>query len=119
MPPPRPFPQKKAWRANIPPPIATVFSVIIMSGIFTTSVPLLWSVSARFSTEKTKKFYLLTAVLAVAGCFIALVLPFQRIVNVIYGVNGYVGILLIVFMIVKSVRSLVGGSAAALETETD
>lgn len=94
---------------RIYPPIATVFSLIIMAGIFTTSVPLLWSVSARFSEEKSKKFYLLTAGLAVSGCFIALVLPFQRIVNIIYGVNGYVGILLILFMIVKSVRTMKEG----------
>ena len=80
---------EKIW-----PPLATVFSVIIIAGIYTTAVPLLWSVSARFAQEKTTKFYGLTAGLAVVACFVALELPFRKIVNVIYGVNGYVGILL-------------------------
>lgn len=91
---------------RIYPPIATIFSIIIMGGIYTTSVPLLWSVSARFSAEKTRKSYLLTAGLAVSGCAVSLLLPFQRIVNIIYGINGYVGILLILFMIVKTVRNM-------------
>ena len=38
---------------------------------------------------------------AAAACFIALKLPFRQIVNVIYGINGYVGILLIFFMLAK------------------
>lgn len=87
---------EKIW-----PPLATVFSVIILAGIYTTAVPLLWSVSARFAQEKTNKFYMLTAGLAAAACFIALKLPFRQIVNVIYGINGYVGILLIFFMLAK------------------
>lgn len=91
---------------RIYPPIATIFSIIIMGGIYTTSVPLLWSVSARFSAEKTRKSYLLTAGLAASGCAVSLLLPFQRIVNIIYGINGYVGILLILFMIVKTVRNM-------------
>ena len=37
---------------------------------------------------------------------VSLLLPFQRIVNIIYGINGYVGILLILFMIVKTARNM-------------
>ncbi|MCD8163965.1 MAG: hypothetical protein LUE09_11225 [Synergistaceae bacterium] len=36
------------------------------------------------------------------ACFVAIELPFRKIVNVIYGVNGYVGILLIFFMLAKT-----------------
>lgn len=88
---------EKLW-----PPLASVFSAIILAGIYTTAVPLLWSVSARFAQEKTTKFYGLTAALAAVACFVALKLPFRQIVNVIYGINGYVGILLILFMLAKT-----------------
>ncbi|MDO5114457.1 MAG: hypothetical protein Q4D58_00030 [Synergistaceae bacterium] len=88
--------------AKVWPALATIFSVIIIAGIYTTAVPLLWSVSARFAEEKTTKFYALTAGLAAVGCFVALALPFRRIVNIIYGINGYVGILLIFFMLAAS-----------------
>lgn len=88
---------EKLW-----PPLASVFSVVILAGIFTTAVPLLWSVSARFAAEKTTKFYALTAGLGAAACFVALMLPFRKIVNIIYGINGYVGILLIFFMLAST-----------------
>ncbi len=86
---------------KIYPKIATVFSIIIISGIYTTAVPLLWQVPARFSKEGTKRFKVLTLVFGVAGCVIGLALPFNRLVNIIYVINGYVGILLVLFIIRK------------------
>lgn len=89
---------------NISPKLATAFSTIIFAGIYTTAVPLLWQVSARFSEENTRKFTLLTIILAAAGCFIGLVLPFSKLVNIIYGINGYIGIVLMLFIFVKDIR---------------
>ena len=89
---------------KITPVFASVFSVIIFAGIYTTAVPLLWQASARFVKEGTKKFYLTTTVLAILGCFIGLVLPFNKLVNMIYVVNGYVGILLVIFIVAKDVK---------------
>ena len=91
--------------AKISPKFATAFSLIIFAGIYTTAVPLLWQVSARFADENTRKFTLLTVALAVAGCFIGLALPFNKLVNIIYGINGYVGILLMLFIITKDIRN--------------
>lgn len=87
--------------------LATVFSAIIFLGIYTTSVPLLWQVVSRFTEEHTKKFWLLTVVLAALGCFIGLALPFNKLVNIIYGINGYVGILLLAFIVVKDVKTYI------------
>ena len=89
---------------NISPKLATAFSAIILAGIYTTAVPLLWQVSARFSEENTRKFTILTVALAAAGCFIGLVLPFSKLVNIIYGINGYIGIILMLFIFVKDIR---------------
>ncbi|MDO4552124.1 MAG: hypothetical protein Q4C22_01160 [Bacillota bacterium] len=87
----------------IHPGFATIFSVIIIAGIYTTAVPLLWQASSRFTVEKSKSFVIVTIILAIAGGFIGLALPFNRLVNIIYVINGYVGILLIVFMIWKGI----------------
>ena len=89
---------------NIHPALAIVFSFIVVAGIYTTAVPLLWQVVARFSEEKTNKFKILTVVLAIVGVFIGLRVPFDRLVNIIYVINGYVGIILLGFMIVKTIR---------------
>jgi len=89
---------------NIHPLVATVFSIIVVLGIYTTSVPLLWSVSSRFTKEKTNKFKILTVVLAVVGVFVGLEIPFNKLVNVVYVINGYVGILLLGAMLLKTFR---------------
>lgn len=89
---------------NISPFFGFLFSFTVVAGIYTTAVPLLWQVVARFASEKTTKFKILTLVLAIIGVFIGLLLPFDRLVNIIYVINGYVGIMLLVFMLVKSIR---------------
>ncbi len=97
---------------KITPVFGTIFSIIIMAGIFTTSVPLLWQVAARWTKEGTKPFYIATIVLAAIGCFIGLALPFRDLVNIIYGINGYVGILLLAFIIVKNIKRKMDNKAA-------
>lgn len=90
---------------SIHPILALVFSLIVIAGIYTTSVPLLWQVVARFAEEKTNKFRILTAVLAVVGIFSGLLVPFDRLVNIIYVLNGYIGIVLLLFMVAKSIKN--------------
>jgi len=102
---------------NIHPMIASIFALIVVAGIYTTAVPLLWSVSARFTTEKTKQFKLLTVVLAVIGVFVGLEVPFNKLVNVVYVINGYVGIILLAAMLLKTFSRLSGKTRIADYTE--
>lgn len=92
---------------EISPVLASGFSLIILAGIFTTAVPLLWTVSQRFFADGTPTFKRLTVVLAAVGTLIGLVLPFSQMVNIVYVINGYVGILLLVMMILRTVLRLV------------
>lgn len=84
--------------------LAVIFSFIVIAGIYTTSVPLLWQVIARFAEEKTKKFKTLTITLAAIGVVIGISIPFDKLVNKIYVINGYIGIILIGFMIFRSIK---------------
>lgn len=88
--------------SQIHPLLGNVFSVIIMLGIFTTSVPLMWSVVARFFEEGTRNFKIATVVLVAIGAFIGLALDFDKLVNVVYVINGYVGIILFFIMLYKT-----------------
>ena len=90
---------------DIHPMFALIFSFIVVAGIYTTAVPLLWQVVARFSEEKTTKFRVLTIGLAAIGVFVGLKVPFDKLVNIIYVINGYVGILLLGFMVMKTIKS--------------
>lgn len=87
---------------DISPVLAAGISVMVIAGIYTTAVPLLWTVSSRFFADKTLRFKYLTIALAVVGTVIGLILPFSKMVNIVYVVNGYVGILLLVLMLVKT-----------------
>ncbi|MFB0918847.1 MAG: hypothetical protein QMB63_07260 [Clostridiaceae bacterium] len=88
--------------ANINPRFAFIFSILIFAGIFTTTVPLLWSVVARFSKEETPKFRVLTVFVGILGIVVGLLMKFDKLVNIVYVLNGYVGIFLIVLMLVKT-----------------
>ena len=89
---------------DIGPWLATGFSVVIIAGIYSTAVPLLWTVSSRFLADRTRGFRLLTLVLAAAGCLLGLLVPFSQMVNIVYVINGYVGILLLAFMVFAAAR---------------
>lgn len=89
---------------NIHPLMATFFTLIVIAGVYTTAVPLLWTVVSRFAKEGTNKFKVLTIVLGIIGCFVGLKIPFDKLVNVIYVINGYIGIFLLVLMIIKKIR---------------
>lgn len=82
--------------------LAAGISVMIIAGIYTTAVPLLWTVSSRFFADNTRKFKYLAIALAAVGAVMGLLLPFSQMVNLVYVINGYVGILLLVLMIVKT-----------------
>lgn len=90
--------------AMISPGFAAVFSVITLCGTYTAGVPLLWSASSRYVSEGTKKFRVTVVILGVLGAWIALFLPYRKLVNVVYGINGYVGIALIAFMLFQDIR---------------
>ncbi|MGO2004537.1 YkvI family membrane protein [Arthrobacter rhombi] len=77
-------------------------SGMIIAGIYTTATPLLWTVSSRFFADRTPRFRYLTLILAAVGTLVGLVLPFSQMVNIVYVINGYVGILLLVLMLVKT-----------------
>ncbi|MEF9953795.1 MAG: hypothetical protein RR785_00885 [Clostridium sp.] len=101
------------WNADIPnlilaesiwKPFASIFAFVVFAGIYTTAVPLLYNPCARFAKEGTPKFKILTIALGVIGLVVGLFLPFRVLVNVIYVLNGYVGAVLILFMLWKNIK---------------
>lgn len=101
------------WNADIPnlilaeriwKPFASIFAIVVFAGIYTTAVPLLYNPCARFAKEGTRQFKFLTIGLGVLGLFVGLFLPFRVLVNVIYVLNGYVGAVLIIFMLWKNIK---------------
>ncbi len=52
---------------KISPIIGVLFSIILILGIYTTAVPLLWSVTNRFVDDNHPKFKLITLIAAILG----------------------------------------------------
>ena len=88
---------------EIGPIIATLFSVIICVGIFTTIVPSLWGIVRHFAADGTKKSVFLTILFSVLGLALGLT-DFKALVNIIYPFSGYAGLILFGFMLWRSYR---------------
>ena len=88
---------------KINPVLAGVFVVIVLMGIFSTAVPLLWMLGHKAGPDKTKKFNITTVILVVAALILS-VLPFTVLVNKVYGLSGYVGIFAMAFTLISQLR---------------
>src|SRR5699024_2549293 len=89
---------------DIAPFVASLISIMILAGIYTTAIPLLWTVASRFYPDGTRKYKFLTIFLALLGTVIGLWLPFDQMVNIVYVINGYVGAVLLAIMVVVTIR---------------
>ena len=89
---------------SIVPIFSKIYALVVFAGIYTTAVPLLYNPVARFSEEGTSKFKMLTIALALIALVVGLYLDFRVLVNTIYVLNGYVGAVLILFMLWKTFK---------------
>ena len=94
-----------ALASSIHPALAAVFAVVIFCGLYTTALPLLWTGVSKITVEGSKKYKILTVVGGIIG-FTAGFFPYKTLVNILYGLNGYLGFILIAFMIIHDVRVL-------------
>nr|WP_312576857.1 hypothetical protein [Sedimentibacter sp.] len=88
---------------NIKKVFAHIFSIAVVAGIYTTSVPLLWTVSSRISNEQSCTFIITTVVLTIVATLIGLNIPFDLLINLVYGINGYIGMVFLIFVITKKI----------------
>ncbi|SHK04783.1 YkvI family membrane protein [Hespellia stercorisuis] len=93
---------------SIHPILGQIFAVIVFCGIYTTSVPLLWTGVGRAVKEGTTQYKVVTVVAGIVGCVVACFLPYKGLVNVLYGLNGYLGFVLVAFMIIYDIRTKMG-----------
>ena len=86
---------------KIAPFAASVFSVIICIGIYTTIVPTLWGIVRHFAADGTRKSVVLTVIFSLLGLTLGMT-DFKVLVNTIYPFSGYAGLILFAFMLWKN-----------------
>lgn len=91
--------------AQISPIIAQIFALVICAGIYTSAVPLLWTGVRKISVEGTVKYKVVTIIGGVLGCIIACFIPYKGLINVLYGLNGYLGFILVFFMLIYDIKT--------------
>ena len=91
---------------SMSPMLATIYCIVIFLAIFSTASPLLWTVCDRLATPKTSRYSIVCIALTVGGTIIALSLPFDKLVNTMFTLNGYAGFVLIAFLIGRNIYDL-------------
>lgn len=101
------------WSVGIPalvlatavsPIMASVFAIIIFIGIYTTAIPLLWTGIRKIAEDGSRKYKIYTFVGGIIGCVIACFFPYKGLLNILYGLNGYLGFVLVAFMVVNDLK---------------
>ena len=96
------------WNAGVPalvlahsihPVFAAFYAFIIFLGIYSSACPLLWTGISRIAQNDTPSYKIWAIVLGIMGCVVACYVPYRPLLNVIYGLNGYLGFVLVAFMI--------------------
>jgi len=88
------------------PWLGYAFIVIILLAIYSTVVSMLWNVAASVTTDGTTYNKVATAVLGFVATAIGLFIPFDQLVNIVYVVAGYFGIIFLFMMIWRAVTRL-------------
>lgn len=72
--------------------LGTVFSVILICGIFSSCSAMLWTVSSRFVEQGSRKSYVFAGSVAVCAFLLGL-LPFAELIGAVYPYLGYIGLI--------------------------
>lgn len=87
--------------------LGMAFFAMVFLGVYTSAVPTFFTLSSTFFKEHTIKYNIFTVVVISSGVILTMLLPFNVLLNYVFSLFGYVGILIIALMIVKDVRTYV------------
>jgi len=86
---------------HISPILGLTFSILIVISIYSAVASFLLMVVRKFAVDKTKKFNIIAIVLTAIGMFFGNILPFDKLVNILYPLAGYSAIVFACFMVYK------------------
>jgi uncharacterized membrane protein YkvI len=103
----------------ISPVLGLIFTVLIVLCIYSAVASFLMMTVRKFATDKTKKFNLIATALAAVGIVFGGILPFDKLVNILFPFAGYSAIVFAGFMVYKELlgkkASIDADSSAAIE----
>lgn len=90
---------------NAMPFITLPYTIVVCIGIFTTIVGYLWVIGRRFGGQDgSLRQRLVVILLTVIGITVGSLIPLDKLVNIIFPIAGYVGIVLFICMLAAYAR---------------
>lgn len=106
-----------AIASHVSPVLEIIFSVLIVVAIYSAASSLLLMTVRKFAVDKTKKFNIIATVLTAVGMLFGGVIPFDKLVNILYPLAGYSAIVFIGFMIYKEIKMNIKNVESSAEKE--
>lgn len=85
--------------ASISPIFGDIFSVMLLLGIYTTAVPMLYTVCNKISSDSKSWAYRITAIVTAIVSIFGGQLSFSTMISIIYPISGYAGLVIFAGMI--------------------
>ncbi len=82
---------------------SALYSVMICLGIYTTAAPVLWGCVRQLAEDGTVKAAALALVFSLCGLVLAMT-DFRTLVNKVYSLSGYVGIVLLICVLLRKLK---------------
>jgi uncharacterized membrane protein YkvI len=99
---------------HISPLLGLIFTVLIVLCIYSAVASFLMMTVRKFATDKTRKFNIIATVLSAVAILFGGILPFDKLVNILFPIAGYSAIVFAGFMIYKELL----GKEETADTET-
>lgn len=96
----------------ISPMLGLIFSVLIIVSIYSAVASFLIMTVRKFADDTTTKFRVIAVVLTIVGTFFGGIIPFDKLVNILYPIAGYSAIVFACFMLFKELK----GESSAKES---
>ncbi|MEG1574867.1 MAG: hypothetical protein RR341_07345 [Bacteroidales bacterium] len=94
----------------ISPILGAVYGIILVAALYTTTAPLVWSVTTVFAKEKSKAYPWVIVAVSVLAYFGSGFSSFSVLINIVTKIAAYVGILYVVpVFYVKFIKKPVPG----------
>ncbi len=85
--------------ASISPVFGNIFSVLLLLGIYTTAVPMLYTVCNKISSDAKSNAYRIAAIVTAIVSIFGGQLSFSTMISIIYPISGYAGLVIFAGMI--------------------
>lgn len=99
--------------------VGGVFGVVLMAAMYTTVVPLIWSIADSVTREGGRSFPWIVALASIVVFIISSFGAFSTLVNLVSVASLYVAILFLIPLLVRKIRDWSGSRAGQLSGTTD